>query len=641
MTTQTIRAGIAKHDQVIEALEATVRENVAAPIFSAFVEEYDICGYKTREGIIRAMAPDSGPVVFFVPVDYVWAQEFMGFLFGSQDTFEGCKIDIAVSSGEVTYEPVIFIARETLRGVVRRSISHRLARSIVDLQTYTGWGTVTNNTFGGYDPLYLSSATARAVCFVRGLDLDKVLFQPNVEWENMVLMLIRCLLQARDSPTPPYVYEGDLVDIKGYNQELADGITEEGLTTRTSERIALIYMYLLSPFYSSDAKKSEQLYRRYCSAISSVDQAPINPTEFSNLSISHQINDKKPTSIIIDYVGRGIAVNASGDYDINCYKLNLQTSMLLAQSRAENESEARFLAALYDAVRLVCEHYASKTLTFAVDCMTLVDEAGLNKDTKLRPEFEKLALVKDLVQNAPYFNMLMSVPPSTRVITYPLMVTIALFKKGLDVKGTSQEKAWGDYNQSSITGKLSSVDELQYCECLATALPTNKVTSYALMAESMTAAQMDSALTGEEEQVKNAVYRYISRKPIKGEWYDEESKRRVSMWFGPKLVNLQASAQASRNAARRSLYEVQGIKGKEEEEARLNNIVNQLNISMGVIEDYIEEVDKKTTTNVDPKNAYLKKITDILRAMHSMISSASEGDGIPTITTVKNMKGDL
>ena len=164
-----VRVGPELHAQVVEALGSLVRDGVEKPTFSDFSEEYSICGYMTRESICRAMAHPSDPIGFFVPDDFGVTQELLKHFLQSTLVFLGCKIDITVTSGGMEYRPVILIAQKELKDATRRLICTRLNRSINDLQTYTGWGTVGKNTFGEYDPMYLSSTSAKAVCHIQGL----------------------------------------------------------------------------------------------------------------------------------------------------------------------------------------------------------------------------------------------------------------------------------------------------------------------------------------------------------------------------------------------------------------------------------------------------------------------------------------
>ena len=94
--------------------------------------------------------------------------------------------------------------------------------------------------------------------------------------------------------------------------------------------------------------------------------------------------------------------------------------------------------------------------------------------------------------------------------------------------------------------------------------------------------------------------------------------------------------------SRKKLLEVQDDPDKEAERKKWTDSVSQLTAAMSLINDYMEDVDKRTTTNVDStKDKYLSDIINILMKMSIMISDSSEGTGSNVIAQVRNLKSNL
>lgn len=629
------------YEQTTNLISICVPDGMGAPVYRNLEANDKIVAYPNRESMLRAMANDKPPMVFFTPTDFETCRAWVRATFGTNEDFMGLSLHIPTTIDGREYSVSMIITDGGMSDAARRSICNRLHKEVIDLQTYARWNQVGVNSYGMYDPLHLSSKKTKAVIYAKGRDLDRLLFDPNIDWENMVLILIRSFMQPRVEDLPPYVYEGGMDDVMGYDREADDPSLVIPPEELTSTRIALLYMFILSPFYSSAQRKANQLYRRYSAAIASVSQEPISLQQFTSLSTQFGMTDHQPTNTIIDYIGRCISRDAQGVSNTNCFKEDLMTTEAMAALCSSELEERRFLVALYDSLRMVCESYNAKTLSFAVELLPLLEEAGFINDAKLNPEYIQIQLVREKVNKSPYLNMKDSIPPGTQVSSYPYLVAIALNKKEIDVKHTEQEAMWKDYNSGLIIGKTLDFNDQMYCRQIAQALPANLVVSYAQLARIVTLDQMNNALSSESDQMRNAVYHYLGRLEIPGEWYDEETKRRVAVWLKPKLDEAEMDAIAAKREVNRTLLEMPDGPEYEDERVKLERGLAQLKTAIGIISTWNEEVTARTSTNVDTRNQYLARVVAALRSIKTMIAESAEGNGTVSINSVTQQRNQM
>jgi len=629
------------YEQATQLLHLCLQEGQALPVYNAFSPSQKIVAYPNRESMLREVASDKPRMVMFVSQNFLGCRDWLRATYGTNNDYLGFSLHVPTTIAGVVYSSSLIIGNEGMVDSVKRRICTRLHANNVDEQVYTGWTPIERNSFGQYDPLHLSSKTQKAVLYLKGSKLDRLLFDPDIEWENMVLILIHSFLQPKGEAVPPYVWEGDPADVIGYDADAADPSLDFPEDERTSVRIALVYMFLLAPFYSSAQRRAAQLHRRYSAAVASVEQEPIGLPQFNALATRFGLGDKQPTNTIIDFIGRCIARDSNGHSDVNCFKSNLMTTEAMAVHISDETVERRFLVALYDSLRMVCEGYNAKTLSFAVEIIPLLTEAGYDSDAKVNAELQNIAVVRPLVERAPFFNMKDSIPANQQVASYPYLIGIALMKKEIDVAGTPQESMWRDYNSGNILNKSLEINMQLYCRHIARALPTNVIVAYSQLAAMVSAEQMHNAMATESDEVKNAVYHYVGRKETPGEWHEEETKRRMSHWLQPKLDEAENFANKTKRSVIRSLEEVPLGVENDPARQRLERALVQVKAGIVLIQEWNEEVTARTTTNVDPKNKYVELVAQALRGIKTMIIESSEGNGATATNNLKLIRNQM
>ena len=264
-------------------------------------------------------------------------------------------------------------------------------------------------------------------------------------------------------------------------------------------------LMLLGPGYSNAKTLGDQVHKRMQSAAQQIDQHCPPKAMMQPIIDGMKFKVEERTSIMDEMLGKCIAVNKDGEYDET---LKDDQTMDL-QPWVRRQLITSWSAAMMKQMKLVYEYSHAKTLKFAMDVATLLEDIMMSMGDVWKKEVMHVLDLKQRLQFQPFSGLSASLEEPRQVSNYPRVAYMGLEYHKKLLGNDEQKTLFGAYNIVGIVNKIDKEQDKATCDVLVNTIPTTNVISLASVISVQGLAAARKIMDSEDADTKAAVLRKL------------------------------------------------------------------------------------------------------------------------------------